>query len=486
MKKKTPAEELLDSLLNEVGEGASTGIEGIVNLDPEEVTFNTLETRNFEDEQIEGILPVDPNAKTEIRSSNLKTEIWSPNAKTEIRGRALLKEHVEKTEIRQDTFASEEASGYESTRIGSPPTLDGENTEFGALELEISHDESAPMEEFIMPAPEPVDQPVPVVAVAVEKLKPTAVPLPEPPSLFSSPPQVVPIGEFKTQVMSSVAAAPSNDTFLLNDKTQAIASSTAVLAVAPKYDDGKSSVKAKTDNERTLAVTGFHIKPDESIEGKVKVSVGQQGRTTGFASWGGGIESNLSQAENLRMAQEKILALENENEKTRRQNEELIAATEILKERSDLMTAQLTEYKGDRDNLEQSFKNELTLLKNHLVRKDTELKKAQFKVDELESRLKFDLKKIRVRERELENRLELVRAEKNAISKNKDEQILDLRRKMDVMQMEVDSYRQKCVDLNKQIENSQDSFKRTTRALRLAMANLELQEENKVPLKKAE
>ena len=157
-----------------------------------------------------------------------------------------------------------------------------------------------------------------------------------------------------------------------------------------------------------------------------------------------------------------------------------------MKERSDLLTAQLTEYKGDRDNLEQSFKNELTLLKNHLVRKDTELKKAQFKVDELESRLKFDLKKIRVRERELENRLELVRAEKNAISKNKDEQILDLRRKMDIMQMEVDSYRQKCVDLNKQIENSQDSFKRTTRALRLAMANLELQEENKVPLKKAE
>jgi hypothetical protein len=57
---------------------------------------------------------------------------------------------------------------------------------------------------------------------------------------------------------------------------------------------------------------------------------------------------------------------------------------------------------------------------------------------------------------------------------------------MDVLQMEVESYRQKCLELNKLIETNQESFKRTTRALRLAMANLELQEENKVPMKKAE
>ena len=61
-----------------------------------------------------------------------------------------------------------------------------------------------------------------------------------------------------------------------------------------------------------------------------------------------------------------------------------------------------------------------------------------------------------------------------------------MRRKMDVLQMEVESYRQKCIDLNKLIETNQESFKRTSRALRLAMANLELQEENKVPMKKAE
>lgn len=247
-----------------------------------------------------------------------------------------------------------------------------------------------------------------------------------------------------------------------------------------------SAGQTSSDSEKTVAVAGFQVRDESDYGDKIKVSVGQN--RSGYSSWNnaGTADSSLAQAENLRMAQDKIIDLERENEKLRLQNEELMAASEIIKERSDLLSSQLNEYKNDRDGLEESYKNEVVLLKNHLARKDTELQRAQFKAEELESRLKFDMKKIRVRERELENRLELIRAEKNAIVKNKDEQILDLRRKMDVLQMEVESYRQKCIDLNKMIESSQESFKRTTRALRLAMANLELQEENKAPLKKVD
>lgn len=247
-----------------------------------------------------------------------------------------------------------------------------------------------------------------------------------------------------------------------------------------------SGGQTSSDSEKTVAVAGFQVRDEADYGDKIKVSVGQN--RSGYSSWNnaGTADSSLAQAENLRMAQDKIIDLERENEKLRLQNEELMAASEIIKERSDLLSSQLNEYRNDRDGLEESYKNEVVLLKNHLARKDTELQRVQFKADELESRLKFDMKKIRVRERELENRLELIRAEKNAIVKNKDEQILDLRRKMDVLQMEVESYRQKCIDLNKMIESSQESFKRTTRALRLAMANLELQEENKAPLKKVD
>lgn len=242
------------------------------------------------------------------------------------------------------------------------------------------------------------------------------------------------------------------------------------------------------DGEKTVAVAGFSQRTSEDYGDKVKVSVGQirgNAFSSGYAAWGSS-DSNLAHAENLRIAQEKILDLEKENEKLRSQNEELIAASEIVKERADLLTGQLHEFKADRDSLEQSFKNENGILKSQIMRKDAEIVKASMKIEELESRMKFDLKKIRVRERELENRLELIRAEKNALVKTKDDQILDVRRKLDQTQLEVESYRHKCVELNKVIEINQESFKRTTRALRLAMANLELQEENKPPLKKVD
>lgn len=241
------------------------------------------------------------------------------------------------------------------------------------------------------------------------------------------------------------------------------------------------------DSEKTVAIAGYANRNDHVVDNNVKVSIGQSraASSSGYAAWGNS-NSNVAQADNLRIAQEKILELEKENEKLRIYNEELTAAAEIVRERADLLTAQVHEFRNDRDALEQSFKNEMQLMRNQLLRKESDLQKAQTKIDELDSRLKFDMKKIRIRERELENRLELIRAEKNALVKSKDEQILDLRRKMDQVQLEVESYRQKCVDLNKVLDTNQDSFKRTTRALRLAMANLELQDENKVPLKKAD
>jgi hypothetical protein len=263
---------------------------------------------------------------------------------------------------------------------------------------------------------------------------------------------------------------------------------TEVLNDIPAQKVALNHTYTSSDSEKTVAVAGYQVRSESDYSDRERVSVGQNRMSSGYQAWnnGGSAESNLGQAENLRIAQEKIIELEQENEKLRLQNEELMAASEIIKERSDLLSSQLSEYKNDRVGLEDSFKSEIVLLKNHLARKDAELQRSQFKADELDSRLKFDMKKIRVRERELENRLELIRAEKNAVVKNKDEQILDLRRKMDVLQMEVESYRQKCVELNKSIESSQESFKRTTRALRLAMANLELQEENKLPLKKVD
>lgn len=434
-------------------------------------------------------------------------------------------------EVRDEDGAE---SGYDSTKVGYDSTKAGYNEtgvayestrvaaadEFGSLDIKFDSpdEEEAAMNPsagslFDAPVKE-VKQPIAYKPKkSIEELLATANKVPDEEPLLSLQDDDVPSSDFGSDDFKLLDEKPifSADSMMPpefpnaaananseSERTLAIASPHAELKAkrAPKpvdnnpADDLNHFIQAKNEqnfqasgDDRTIAVTGFQNLKIENHDDKVKVSIGQNrssAYTTGYQSWGGGAEASLGQAENLRIAQEKILQLERENEKLRSQNDELISASDIIKERSDLLTAQITEFKNDKEGLEESFKNEVALLKGHLHRKETEFQKAQIKVDDLESRLKFDMKKIRVRERELENRLELIRAEKNAVTKSKDEQILDLRRKMDVLQMEVDSYRQKCVDLNKLLENNQDSFKRTTRALRLAMANLELQEENKV------
>ncbi|PWU12536.1 MAG: hypothetical protein C5B49_16200, partial [Bdellovibrio sp.] len=111
------------------------------------------------------------------------------------------------------------------------------------------------------------------------------------------------------------------------------------------------------------------------------------------------------------------------------------------------------------------------------------------KVEELESRMSTDVKKVRVRERELENRLELARLEKTALIRSKDETILDLKRTIDLLNAELESYKQKTLDLQQKIEDVQEQVGRTVRALRLALSNLETDEtiaEKIVPIKKAD
>ncbi len=246
-----------------------------------------------------------------------------------------------------------------------------------------------------------------------------------------------------------------------------------------------------SDAEKTVAVDGFANARlgarRNNAEVDVKVSVGNfRGSQRGSANVMTSVDASLAQAENLKIAQQRILELEKEVEHLRAENEELASAGEIIRSRTDELGVRITSLEKEKAEDRESAQSEILILKGNLQYKENEVAKARIKVDELETRLKSDFKKIRVRERELENRLELLRAEKSALVRSKDEYILEQKRKIDQLSSELDNYRKKCLELYKTIEANQDQVKRTERALRLALTNLEAKEENVVPLKKAE
>lgn len=302
-------------------------------------------------------------------------------------------------------------------------------------------------------------------------------------------------------LMSAIPSTP-DDSQMESDSEQSADDSTKPVFSAPESEDKTVSIQqdlnvlsavaqgTSTDADRTIAVEGFanaRLGARKKADVDVKVSVGNfRNARAGVSNVMTSVDASLAQAENFKIAQQRILELEKEVEMLRAENEELASAGEIIRTRTDEFAIRITALEKEKVEIRESAQSELLILKGNLQYKETEVAKARNKVEELETRLKSDFKKIRVRERELENRLELVRAEKNALVRSKDEYILEQKRKIDQLSQELDNYRKKCLELNKTIEANQDQVKRTERALRLALTNLEAKEGSLVPLKKAE
>lgn len=184
-------------------------------------------------------------------------------------------------------------------------------------------------------------------------------------------------------------------------------------------------------------------------------------------------DAHLVQSENLKLAQEKIFELEDEISRLRTDNERLVAAGEALRSENDILSAE-AETKGQKlHTLKETIEQERELFDVSSKAKDRDLKELRMKMAEYEQRLSSNIQKIRVRERELENRLELMRMESSALTRNKDEMLLDLKRQIDHLNMEIDNYRGKSQQLNKQIQDQQDTLRKTVKALRLALTMLE-------------
>lgn len=234
---------------------------------------------------------------------------------------------------------------------------------------------------------------------------------------------------------------------------------------------GQVTATAATNGEsdRTIAVEGARgnrpILQEKVATGSLKGTRNGQVYTS--------LDASLAQAETLKIAQARIKELELEADRLRMENDDLASAGDVVTRRVEDLQIRLHRLEKEKSDLKDQSKNELLILKGNLQFKEKELSKTKAKLEDLDMRIKSDFRKIRVRERELENRLELVRGEKQALVRNKDEKILDLQRKLDQYKSEIDLYRAKVHDLNKIMESQHDQMQKTIRALRIALVNLE-------------
>ena len=180
-------------------------------------------------------------------------------------------------------------------------------------------------------------------------------------------------------------------------------------------------------------------------------------------------ENQLVVSQNLKKAQDKIIELEELIEKLRLDNQDLGAAGEVLKRKVEELSSELDRTSLSRRDIERRLKEEVQHSQMRLQSKQQENQDLKVKVESLELRLKRDLQMVRVRERELENRLEIVKLENSALLRSKDEHILELKRNIDQNKMESEQLKEKLKKIAEESDSRQEKIRRTVRTLRLAL-----------------
>jgi hypothetical protein len=197
-------------------------------------------------------------------------------------------------------------------------------------------------------------------------------------------------------------------------------------------------------------------------------------------------EMVLNRSEQQRLSQDRIIELETLVEKLLVENERLAATADTFRNRVDELMSKNDKLDRDLKEKLEIHREDKSMNESIIKSRNKEVTELKLKIDELNMRLQADLKRIRAREKELENRLEIGRIEGIALLRSKDEMILELKRRMDQMLFEIDNYKARGKEMHQKIEANQERLRRTVRALRIALSHLEGEDGDVVSLKKVE
>jgi hypothetical protein len=283
----------------------------------------------------------------------------------------------------------------------------------------------------------------------------------------ANPPPAPEETNVQNQTRTEVIADNNPNTQTAQDKTSVTAGGDRTI----KLSESKIVSHPSMENIKTPQAPPMQQPPKPVVSAaEIRSSAS---RTAGMGGASSPAQVSLIQSENLRVAQQRILELEEEISRLRTDNEALAAAGETLRNVSVQSKSDLERLQRHITDQTQNFKQERSHLENVVKTKQNRVDELEQQVAQMDLRLSSSIQKIRVRERELENRLELVKMENQALIRSKDEMILDLKRQIDQITIELESYRNKGQELNQQLGQKQETLSRTVKALRLALSLLE-------------
>ena len=133
------------------------------------------------------------------------------------------------------------------------------------------------------------------------------------------------------------------------------------------------------------------------------------------------------------------------------------------------------------EKLETIHHEEIRALQLRLDNAQFLAQKSERKLDEFRERVKEDILKIRLHERELANKLDLQKRDAEALLAAKDERLLQQKREIDRLEFEISNLKERLVDETQRSEERVGRLMRAVQSLKLAQGLLESMEEEVLP-----
>lgn len=177
--------------------------------------------------------------------------------------------------------------------------------------------------------------------------------------------------------------------------------------------------------------------------------------------------------EQLKQFQSLLTKLSLENENYSQKNRDLLLDLESAKKHEDILKSELFDQK-------QKYDQEIAIVKNDA---DDKLKKVHdyelqmndlsLKKEEWKERIREDLKRIKLKERELENKYELLKRDTGTLLDSKDKHLLELKNKNDAFELEMEALEERLRKSNTALSNIDAKKQRLVETLKLAISLLE-------------
>ena len=186
---------------------------------------------------------------------------------------------------------------------------------------------------------------------------------------------------------------------------------------------------------------------------------------------------------NIDNFEEEISVLKNTNSKLSEENVKLKNQLKTYKNKTEKLQISINKLKEENAKLKQSITNQES---NDKVIYSSELDKAKLinqkyvdlakTYEELKAKIRYDIRKIRMREKELSNRIELIKQDRDTLITAKDQKILKLKKQIDDIEFQKEALNEINEKLRKESKENIDKAERVIKALRLSTSLLESDE----------